>query len=96
MVTPSWLQVGPDHKREETRLTAVLEGFGTWDETFSFPLLSRHTAECALLYVEARSATRVVAARAYPLRRLRRGVGVLQLYDPDVSAGPAAAAGTLV
>jgi len=75
--------VTADHKREDTQQTTNLCGYGVWEETFTFPFLSSNTAECAQLYVEIHHDTAgVVAARAFPLRRLRAGCGVLQLFDP--------------
>jgi len=85
--------VGPDSKRADTQLSTNLSGFGVWNETFRFPLLTRATSQNAQLYIEvvqveigAVSAVRteaVLAARAFPLRRLRSGVGVLWLNHPD-------------
>merc|ERR1719473_380845 len=68
--------------------TTMVDGFGEWNESFTFPLLSAKSARCAQLYLEiSKFSTEhdgpvVVAARAFPLRRLRAGLGVLKLDFP--------------
>jgi len=81
--------------------TTMVDGFGEWNESFTFPLLSAKSARCAQLYIEvSRFSTEhegrvAVAARAFPLHRLRAGLGVLRLDHPWARA-PGGKAGSAV
>jgi len=72
-----------DRQHGLTNSSTLVDGFGEWNETFSFAFLTSKSAECAQLYIEViRGGVDVVASRAFPLKRLRSGLGTLNLHDP--------------
>jgi len=88
--------VDADRCRRNSRPIYVIQGQGHYERDFSFPLLSRRTAECAQLYIEIRHRTYGrIAARAFPLARLREGSGVLHLHHPEASLSPIGACALL-